>query len=312
MKTSHSLLAKNNNEACRCCHCFGGVPLILLINMNDIRIGTCSWNYESWVGLVYSQPRARAVEYLPEYSRRCRTAEVDSFFYRLPESRDALDYLGAVDEDFTFTVKVSEDISLTHKRNRGSKELIPNPNFLSPELFAKYLERIKPMLPQIDAVMLEFEYLNKEKMKDVAAFMKALDSFATQIPKGIPLSIETRNKNYLTKEYFQFLKEKGIIHVFSEKLYMPHVYEVYEKFGDLISGTSIIRLLGGDRAEIEKVTGEQWNRIVDEKADKAEIAKMSLDIKYHAGTVVISINNHYEGSAPITAKFFEEKFGFMK
>ena len=278
----------------------------------SIRIGTCSWNYESWVGLVYSQARARAAEYLPEYSRRFRTAEVDSFFYRLPESRDALDYLGAVDEDFTFTVKASEDISLTHRRNRGSKELIPNPNFLSPELFAKYLDRIKPMLSQIDAVMLEFEYLNRDKLKDVAAFMKALESFITQIPKDIPLAVETRNKNYLTREYFLFLKEKGIIHVFSEKLYMPHVYEVYEKFGDLISGTSVIRLLGGDRAEIEKATGEQWNRIVDEKADKAEIAKMSLDIKYHAGKVVININNHYEGSAPMTAMFFEKAVGLAR
>ena len=272
---------------------------------SSIRIGTCSWNYDSWVGLVYSRPSRTAAGYLGEYSKRFRTAEVDSFFYRLPESRDVLSYLEQVDEDFTFTLKVTEDLSLTNKRNRGSKELIPNPSFLSAELFAAYLDRVAPILPQTQAVMLEFEYLNKDKMRDVGAFMEALDPFVAAAPPGIPLAIETRNKNYLNREYFQFLKERGLIHVFSEKLYMPHVYEIYEKFGDLISGTSVIRLLGGDRAEIERATGEKWDRIVDPKPDKDLVVGISKDIKFHGGRVVISINNHYEGSAPKTAEFFE-------
>jgi uncharacterized protein YecE (DUF72 family) len=276
--------------------------------MSSVKIGTCSWNYESWVGLVYSRPTSTAAGYLPEYSKRFRTAEVDSWFYRLPQRQDVSDYLGAVDEGFSFTVKVTEDISLTHTRNRGSKELIPNASFLSPDLFTEYLRRIEPMMPQIDAVMLEFEYLNKEKMKSVEDFMKAIDSFMPSVPPAVPIAIETRNKNYLVAEYFQFLNAKGIIHVFSEKLYMPHVYEVYEKFGDSIEGTSVIRLLGGDRAEIENATGKQWNKIVDEKPDKARIAAMSKDLRYRGGKVIININNHYEGSAPITATFFETLF----
>lgn len=274
-----------------------------------IRIGTCSWNYESWVGLVYSAPSRSAAGYLAEYSKRFGNAEVDSFFYRLPDTRDALAYLQAVDEDFSFTLKATEDISLTHKRNRGTKELVPNPSFLSAELFADYLQRVAPLLPQTLAVMLEFEYLNKEKMKDVGAFMAALDPFIDAVPAGIPLAIETRNKNYLTKEYFQFLKERGLIHVFAEKLYMPHVYEVYEKFGDLVGGTSVIRLLGGDRSEIEKATSGRWDRIVDPKPDKDRIVAMSRDIAFRGGRVIISINNHYEGSAPRTAEFFEGLLG---
>ena len=272
---------------------------------DNLRIGTCSWNYESWVGLVYSEPSRTAAGYLPEYAKRFRSAEVDSFFYRMPQSRDVLDYLGAVDEDFRFTVKVTEDISLTHLRNGGVKQLIPNASFLSPELFSAYLDRIDPMLGRTDAVMLEFEYLNKDKMKDVGVFMKAIDVFMESVPDGIPIAIETRNKNYLTREYFQFLREKKIIHVFSEKLYLPHVYEVYETFGDLISGLSVLRLLGGDRKEMEKRTGEKWNKIVDEKPDKARIADMTKTIIYRGGKVVININNHYEGSAPLTAAYFE-------
>jgi uncharacterized protein YecE (DUF72 family) len=277
--------------------------------LRGLRIGTCSWNDESWVGLVYSAPSRTAAGYLGEYSKRFRTAEVDSFFYKLPEARDALSYAEAVDEDFSFTLKVTQDISLTHARDRGAKALEPNPSFLSAELFASYLERVRALQPMTEAVMLEFEYLNKDKMRNVGAFMEALDPFVAAVPAGVPLAIETRNKNYLTREYFQFLKERSLIHVFSEKQYMPHVYEVYEKFGDLISGTSVIRLLGGDRAEIERATGGSWNRIVDAKPDKLLVAGMSREIVVRGGRVIISINNHYEGSAPMTALFFEEELG---
>ena len=86
---------------------------------------------------------------------------------------------------------------------------------------------------------------------------------------------------------------------------MPHIYEVYERFGEYISGTSVLRLLGGDRKEIEERTKGQWNRIVEAKADKGRIAEMSKDIQIRGGKVIININNHYEGSAPLTAEFFE-------
>lgn len=274
-----------------------------------VRIGSCSWNYDSWVGLVYSAPSGTAAGYLHEYAQRFRTAEIDSFFYRLPEARDALAYRAEVDEGFTFTMKVSEEISLTHARPRGRGGSggggEPNPNFLSAELFGRYVERVAPLLPRTQAVMLEFEYLNKDKMRDVGAFMEALDRFSRSVPPELPLAVETRNKNYLTREYFQFLKERGIIHVFSEKLYLPHVYEVYERFGDLVAGTSVIRLLGADRAEIERAAGGRWDRVVDEKPDKGLVAGMSRDLVVRGGRVVLSINNHYEGSAPKTAEFFE-------
>jgi uncharacterized protein YecE (DUF72 family) len=162
------------------------------------------------------------------------------------------------------------------------------------------------MLPQVDAIMLEFEHLNKDKMKNVGEFIKALDIFSASLPSDIPLAIETRNKNYLTKEYFQFLKEKGIIHVFSEKLHMPHIYEVYDEFWEYISGASVMRLLGGDRKEIEEKTGEQWNKIVDEKPDKERIVEMTKNILFRGGKVIININNHYEGSAPLSAEWLEK------
>jgi uncharacterized protein YecE (DUF72 family) len=273
--------------------------------IEGMRVGTCSWNYDSWVPLVYSAPKRKAAEYLREYSGRFRTAEIDSWFYKIPERREVEDYLSEVDEDFAFTVKATESLSLTHERAGRGEALSPNPDFLSPAQFATYVERIGPMLPRVQAVMLEFEYLSREKMPSLEAFIKALEGFAASVSPGIPLAVETRNKNFLEAEYFQFLASKGIAHVFSEKIYMPHVYEVYGKYSSYINGTTVIRLLGGDRKEMEARTGGRWDRIVDEKPDKPRVAEMSKDIIYRGGRVVININNHYEGSAPLTALFFE-------
>ena len=49
--------------------------------MPGINIGTCSWKYESWRGLVYSdKPR---INYLAEYAQKYDTVEVDQWFWSL-------------------------------------------------------------------------------------------------------------------------------------------------------------------------------------------------------------------------------------
>jgi len=46
--------------------------------MGTLYTGTCSWNYDSWVGLVYSHKCRTSTEYLQEYCLKYRTAEVDN------------------------------------------------------------------------------------------------------------------------------------------------------------------------------------------------------------------------------------------
>ncbi|MFO7914524.1 MAG: hypothetical protein R6U43_02395 [Candidatus Krumholzibacteriales bacterium] len=99
--------------------------------------------------------------------------------------------------------------------------------------------------------MLQFEYLNRKKIPPLDHFLKSLEGFADSVPEGVPLAIETGNSNYLHREYFQPLREKSLMRVFSEKIYMPHAYGVYEKSGDLLAVVAAIRLPGGDRKDIE-------------------------------------------------------------
>jgi uncharacterized protein YecE (DUF72 family) len=270
----------------------------------NIVFGTCSWNYDSWIGLVYSKKASHSAAYLKEYSAKYKTVEVDSWFYKLPLPDDVAEYRSLTPDNFTFSCKFIETLSLTHERSRDkSAPLQPNPNFLSVDVYRQYLEATHPLHDRIFLVELEFEYLNKQKMANLDTFMKSLETFVTALEKEnirntLPLGIECRNANYLKREYFQFLKDHGIAHVFSEKLYLPHIYELYSQFGDLIGGRVAIRLLGGDRKEIEEKTNGNWNEIVEPKEDIVEVADMLRDLAKGSRLVKVYLNNHYEGSAP--------------
>lgn len=272
----------------------------------SILFGSCSWNYDSWEGLVYSKPAKTAAEYLPEYSRRFSTAEIDSTFYRIPSRSDMRAYRELTPDGFSFTCKVPQEITLTHKRNlKKSAVLETNPVFLSAERLKTFLEAMEPLLDRLDAVMFEFEYLNKTKMPSQSEFLDRLNDFFTKIPRGIPYALEPRNGPYLNEDYFDLIRKQDLIHVYSEKQYMPPVWEVHAGRKPVPEKTVVIRLLGGDRKEIEKKSGEKWNSIVFERPEKAHIAEMSRDMKFAGKKVIINVNNHYEGSAPLTISALE-------
>ena len=143
--------------------------------------------------------------------------------------------------------------------------------------------------------------LNKQKLGSLEEFVEIFESFLTRLPKKLPYAVETRNGNYLKPGYFDFIERNKLIHVFSEKIYMPRIYEVYPNIKDKIlpAGRTVIRLLGGDRKEIEKKTGQQWDEIVEPKDDLTLIADMIQEISRNLH-VTVNVNNHYEGSAPKT------------
>ena len=65
--------------------------------------------------------------------------------------------------------------------------------------------------------------------------MEALDRIARAVPPELPLAVETLNKNYLAREYFQFFKERGIIPGLSDKLYRQRIHEAYELYGNHVA-----------------------------------------------------------------------------
>lgn len=282
--------------------------------MAELRIGTCSWKYKSWQGLVYSDKKD--INCLEEYARSYNTVEIDQWFWSLfdvdkvslPRPDVVAEYLQSVPDNFDFTIKVPNSISLTHFYRKNKNEpLRSNPYFFSAQLFREFLDTVAPMKAQTGMLMFQFEYLNKQKMPSLYEFQKRFSEFINRCDRSYPYGVEIRNPWYLNRGYFAFLKRNNLSHVFLQGYYMPSIIEIYEKYRDQIEGAAVIRLHGGDRKEIEEKSGEKWNQIWEDRSDELRsVADMIRDLLSRGVNVYLNINNHYEGSAPLTIQRIQQ------
>ncbi len=274
-----------------------------------IHIGTCSWKYPSWEGLVYNSSKPE--NFLQEYARKYKSVEIDQWFWSLfgiekvvlPKAEVVEEYVASVPTDFRFVIKAPNSLSLTHLyKSHTSGKLIENPYFLDPDLYQTFLDSLVQMHPQIGGINLQFEYLNKIKMPSAQLFLEKFVNFVKSIDTSIPLCMEIRNPNFLTDNYFKILADHKVGHTFCQGYYMPDIQEVYANYAHLLSGTSIIRLLGPDRQGIEKTTGKKWNQVVAAKDEEIPgIVRLVRKMVDQSGMdVYLNVNNHYEGSAPVT------------
>ncbi len=282
--------------------------------MSNIRIGTCSWKYSSWKGLVYSGEPAN---YLCEYAEKYSTVEIDQWFWslfptgapKLPEPAVVDAYRKSVPPDFRFTVKAPNSITLTHRYYKEkSSPGIPNKYFLSRELTAEFLETLAPLEQTLGPLIFQFEYLNYRKMASQQELETQLTGFRKALPEGHPYAIEIRNGGFLNARFMDFLLDQGWDLVLLQGYWLPSIVELWGKLEQRIRRfrTVILRLHGTEREEIEKETGSTWNRIVTPREKElSAIAGIVKELTGSRNEIYVNINNHYEGSAPLTIERFQ-------
>lgn len=285
--------------------------------MKKLKIGTCSWKYDSWKGIIY--PNDAKFNYLEEYSKYFNTVEIDQWFWslfdkdkiRLPNPKDVNEYYKSVPDSFQFTIKLPNSITLTHYYKKSkSAPLIPNDNFLSKKLFDTILKKLEPMKEKIGILMFQFEYLNKQKMSSQIEFQDKFSSFISKCSDEFNYGIEIRNPNYLNQTYFDFLKDDGLAHVFLQGYYMPDIFELFQKFEKSIKKQTVIRLHGPDRKGIEERSGSDWSkRIEPNESELKKVVEMIQTLQKKKVDLFVNVNNHFEGSAPLTIKRIEELMG---
>lgn len=279
-----------------------------------LRMGTCSWKYDSWKGLVYEKGKAyRPDDYLADYAKRLDSVEVDQWFWslfpggpRLPDPAVVRRYAKSVPDGFVFTIKAPNSLTLTHfyaKQTPAHAAFAgkTNPHFLDRDLLGRFLETLSPMGSKLGPIMFQFEYLNKQKMPSKEAFFERFGEFVDAAPKGYQYAVEIRNPNYLTEAFFAFLRDRGLGFVYLDGYYMPPIGQVFEKFKPETASFQVVRLHGGDRLEIEGRTGEVWDQVVEPKpgglAAAAKIVRANAKKRI---LTYLNLNNHYEGSAPLS------------
>lgn len=268
-----------------------------------IYIGTCSWKYSSWEGLVYDT--FDSADWLTQYARHYNSVEVDQWFwslgkqsYALPQRAVVEQYDRATGPDFTFTIKCPNTITLPSAYGRKDE---PNPWFLDPEVFYRFLDSLGPLVEKTGLFMFQFGYLNQQAVQSREQFEQSISAFFSILPDTLPYAIELRNPKWLDSSWFQLLARKSIAPVLISGYWMEDLSSALSYFEATDGNTLCIRLHGDDRSGIEQQTGNTWNKLVGNRDEEiASIAPTLVRLAKQGRIIFVNVNNHYEGSAPLT------------
>jgi len=282
---------------------------------SNIFIGTSSWKYSGWCGQIYDEQRyhyrgkfaeARFERTcLAEYAEVFKTVCVDAAYYQFPSEKYLAGLAAQVPEDFRFTFKVTDDITLKRFTNLprfGIKAGKPNENFLNAELFVNaFLRPCEPFRNNIGLIMFEFSRFYSTDYQHGRDFVAELDAFFSKLPKGWNYGVEIRNKDWLQPDYFSTLRKHGVVHVFNNWSMMPTVGEQMVVAGSDTSDSMVAArfLLKPGRKYEDAVEQFSPYKAVKEVNDEARAAgrKLIAEAKQKGKQAFIYVNNRLEGNA---------------
>ena len=291
-------------------------PKLRALADKGVYFGTSSWKYEGWLGSIYNEERYQTRgkhskakferECLSEYARVFPTVCGDFAFYQFPTQEYWDGLFDQVPADFTLGLKVPEDITVStwpsHKRY-GARAGEPNDHFLNAGAFAKYfLTRLEPHKEQVGPLIIEFGTFNKKTFPQPADFMAALDPFLAALPGGFRYSVEIRNPEYLSPEYFGLLSRHNVSHCFNAWTRMPSLEDQAQLDDAYTADFTVVRaLLRKGRSYDDAVDSfEPYDRIQEPnegaREGMARIAGWATPMK----PAFLFVNNRLEGNAPGT------------
>lgn len=221
-------------------------PLLdTLANDHQVYLGTSSWKYEGWCGMLYDEESylwngtfSKASferSCLEEYAACFRTVCVDATYYRFPKPEYIEGLMAQVPEGFKFSFKVPDEITIKNfpeVKSFGNRAGQANDSFLNAltfeYLFLRYLE---PFRDKVGMLIFEFSHFSKEDYSHGQDFVAELDLFFLDLPKDWQYGVEVRNQNLLHPKYFAMLKRHGVAHIYNQWTHMPPVNEQLALYG---------------------------------------------------------------------------------
>lgn len=288
-----------------------------LLADDGVFIGTSSWKYPGWCGLVYDEQRYLTRnkfseakfnrECLAEYAETFRTVCVDAGYYQFPSEAYLAGLCAQVSDGFRFAFKVTDEITVKKFPNLprfGARAGTMNANFLNADMFRRlFLGPCESLRSKIGPLIFEFSTFHKQDFEHGRDFVAALDQFLSALPKGWEYGVEMRNKNWLQPEYFEMLRRHGVAHVYNNWTRMPPILEQLAIDGIETADFSASRFLLQPGTTYEQaVKAYQPYRELQAPNEAARTAagmilRISLVKKRRS---YLYVNNRLEGCAPLT------------
>ncbi len=249
-----------------------------------LRLGTCGWNYDAWVGPFYPSG-TRAADFLTTYARAFDTVEVDSTFYAIPPAKTVRGWASRVRDGFEFALKLPQEITHEH-RLRSAGDLCNRFWDVARELGAK----LGPVLIQLGPDFGPTE-------------LPALAAFLPTLPADIKFAIEFRNKGWIHDGLLALLAEHHIALALVDGRWIPRrtMAMLAER---PTTDFAYIRWMGPNRDLVD------YSRIqVDRRKELEAWMKVIAIIGAKVGVTYGYASNHFAGHSPGTGRMLLEMMG---
>jgi uncharacterized protein YecE (DUF72 family) len=291
-------------------------PQLRALAEEGIYFGTSSWKYPGWIGSIYSperyltnQKHSKAkfeATCLQEYAKTFPVVGGDFSFYKFYDDDYWKRFFDDIPASLLFAMKATETLTVARWTKQSNPKLAgqENPEFLDAKLFRKrFIDPLEPYAERLATIIFEFGTLPKAVFKAPGDFYAALDPFLADLPEGYLYSVEIRNAEYLTPQYFDLLSRRNVAHCFNAYTRMPGLDEQVQLEGAFTADFTACRaLLKQGRGYSDAVdTFQPYNKI-QEPNERARfgLAGIAKESKKRMKPAFLMINNRLEGNAPGT------------
>lgn len=248
----------------------------------EIKIGCTGWSYDGWSGTFYPKKLQKS-NWLEYYSKIFSITEINSTFYKIPDTEITKRWSLSTSESFQFTAKFPSIITHEHKLKNVKQHVF------------KFLSSLVPMHDKVFALVLQ--------LPPSLSFQEAkprLEELFSYLPPDFRYPIEGRHNTWFTDEALDYLKENNHCLVWKEVSGVDNPAKITSDY-------VYLRLIG-DRSipdsEFGKVTIDRTKLIQNWTTRIKQLQNIKL--------AVIMANNHFEGFAPATANTLRLQFGLSE
>lgn len=279
------------------------MPLDLSALPGGLLLGTSSWSWPDWKGLLYSK-EAREKDFIAEYSRRLPTVEIDSTFYRSPSFESVDSWREKTPEGFIFSAKVPQ--AITHEKCLVGcgKEL------------TAFVQAMSRLGGKLGPMVFQFPYMAKgkdpEEYRTGAEFRRRLEAFLKELPRDFLFAAEIRNRTWLDAALLGLLAERRVALVLTDYYTMPSLSEIETTLDPLTAGFAYVRFLG-DRKRIDELVARKRaggkersfdELLLDRTAEMRNWIPSLRKLLERTDRVFAYFNNHYAGCGPMSIDLF--------
>lgn len=281
-----------------------------------LRLGTSSWSFPGWAGLVWARrrPAAELARHgLAAYARHplLRAVGLDRTFYApLPAAAFAA-YADQAPQDFRFLVK-AWSVCTTPAGARGADGApADGRRFLDPAFAAEEVvgPAVEGLGARLGALLFQFPPAPRGVGPDGPRFAEALYRFLETLGRRTPLAVEIRRRDWLTRGFGEALAATGAVPALVVHPRMPGLATQLDRTAAALGGPLVVRWMLGGRQGYDQARERYapFDRLVDEDAGvRGAVADLCAEATADGREALVVINNKAEGSAPLSVQRLAE------